>query len=168
MQSAVLVAAVTIFAIVAYDDVRFRRIPNMLSLSVAALGISRLVIAHNTVAAGYTVAAGILTFAVTFLLFWRGAIGGGDAKLITVTTLLIGHQQLLNFLLLMSVSGGLLAIVVLVREKFIPMSDRDRQLAAEPSLTVTTLSVPTTQRTTTVPYGVAIAVAGAITLMMAR
>ena len=167
MQSGILVVAVTILAIGAYGDVRFRRIPNALSLAVAALGISRLILAHNAVAAGYTVAAGLLTFAVTFLLFWRDAIGGGDAKLIAAMTLLIGHQQLVDFLLLMSVSGGLLALVVIAYDKVNPVLKRVWRLAIKPSLSVTDPPQPGAEKTT-VPYGVAVAAAGAITLMIAR
>src|SRR5690242_13948468 len=59
MHSAVLSAAVGICAIVAYQDVRTRRIPNALSLAMAAVGLVRIAFAQDTVAGGYTVAAGL-------------------------------------------------------------------------------------------------------------
>lgn len=167
LNIAIAVLAVTILAVIAYGDVRFRRIPNALSLAIAMLGMGRLLLIDDAVAVGYTLASGLLTFAVTFLLFWRGVIGGGDAKLIAAMALLIGHEQLLNFLFLMSVSGGLLALVVFAHDKANRNLGRVRPLAAGPSHCVTGASVQGGEKTT-VPYGVAVAAAGAITLMMAR
>ena len=137
MNTAVAVLAVTILAIVAYGDVRFRRIPNALSLTIAVLGMGRLLLVDDAVAAGYTLADGLLTFAVTFLLFWRDVIGGGDAKLISAMALLIGHEQLLNFLFWMSISGGLLALVVFAHDKVNRTLGRAWPLAAGPLHCVT-------------------------------
>jgi prepilin peptidase CpaA len=97
MQSVVLIAAISLCAVIAYSDVRSRRISNPLSLAIAILGLVRIVLAYDTVAAAQTVAAASITFAATFLLFWRGAIGGGDAKLIAATVLLIGSHGLPGF-----------------------------------------------------------------------
>jgi prepilin peptidase CpaA len=167
MNTAVAVLSVTILAVIAYGDVRFRRIPNALSLAIAVLGVGRLLLVDDEVATGYTLASGLATFAITFLLFWRHVIGGGDAKLITAMALLIGHEQLLNFLFLMSISGGLLALVVFAHDKVNRTLGRVWPLAAGPSHCVTGASVHGGEKTT-VPYGVAVAAAGAITLMMAR
>ena len=157
----------TLLAAIAYGDVRFRRIPNELSLAVALLGLGRLLLTNNSVAARYTLTGGLLTFAVTFFLFSREVIGGGDAKLIPAMALLIGHQQLLNFLMLMSIIGGLLGLVMLASPRFSPVAHRVRKLAAGAADITTDLSGRRTEKTT-VPYGVAIAAAGAITLLMAR
>jgi prepilin peptidase CpaA len=166
MHLAVLVAAVVLLAIIAYGDVRFRQIPNAATLAIAALGLTRIILAQNAVAASYTLAAATVIFAVTFLLFWRGALGGGDAKLITAMALVIGHQQLLNFLFLMSASGGVLALVVLIRDKFEPGLGRPcRRPTASRVKTHPTIAMA---ENVTVPYGVAVAAAGAITLIIAR
>jgi hypothetical protein len=82
MHSAVLAVAVGILVIVAYEDVRTRRIPNALSLATAALGLARVAFAAEVIDAGYTLAAAIIIFSITFTLFQRGAIGGGDAKIL--------------------------------------------------------------------------------------
>ena len=118
MQTAVLVVGVGILATIAYGDVRTRRIPNALSLAIAILGLLRIVLVHDPVAAGYTLAAGAAVFVAAFLLFWRGAIGGGDAKLVTAMALLVSYRDLFSFLFLMSVCGGALALAILARDKF--------------------------------------------------
>lgn len=157
MQSAVLGLAIGILAIIAYGDVRRRQIPNTLSLAIAALGLVRMALAHDPVAAGYTLAAGAVIFAVGFLLFCRGAIGGGDAKLVPALALLIGYQQLPGFLFLMSVFGGALAVVIVAAE---PLRRRAGGLLQA--------AKPAPGERPTVPYGLAIAAAGAITLTVAR
>jgi prepilin peptidase CpaA len=164
MQSPLLIVAVGILAIIAYGDVRMRCIPNALSLTIATLGLVRIILAQDPVAASHTLAAGAVIFAVTFLLFWRGAIGGGDAKLVPAMTLLIGHKELLSFLFLMSLSGGALAVVTLARDR---LRRQHWCLSRSACLPVTeTAECVAIPRETTVPYGVAVAVAGVITLML--
>ena len=162
MQSTVLVVAVGILALIAYGDVRTRRIPNALSLAIATLGLARLALDHDAAAAMHTLAAASVTFAVTFLLFWRGVIGGGDAKLVAAVVLLIGHQELLGFLFLMSLCGGVLAAAILARDQLRLLCWRPSRL---PPLTEAVGST-TAPVESTVPYGVAIAAAGVITLIL--
>ncbi len=165
MQSAVLVVAVGILALIAYGDVRMRRIPNALSLTIATLGLAHLALAHDAAAASYTLAAAAVTFAVTFLLFWRGVIGGGDAKLLAAVVLLIGHHELLGFLFLMSLCGGALAAATVARDQFRLLYWRPSRLARLPPSTEAAGSI-TAPAESTVPYGVAIAAAGVITLIL--
>jgi prepilin peptidase CpaA len=155
VQTADLIVGIAILTIIAYGDVRERRIPNALSLAVAALGLTRILLAKNPVAAGYTLAAAAVILVVAFLLFCRGVIGGGDAKLLPAMALFIGYNNLLEFLFLMSLCGGALALAIMARDKFGPR--RLRSPPREPSGESTR---------STVPYGVAIAVAGVITLIL--
>ena len=74
MQTAVLVVAIGILSIIAYGDVRTRRIPNVLAGVIAVLGLMRVLLVHDPVAAGHTLAASASVFTVAFLLFWRGTI----------------------------------------------------------------------------------------------
>ena len=164
MQSVVLIAAISLFAVIAYSDVRSRRISNPLSLAIAILGLVRIVLAYDAVAAAQTVAAASITFAATFLLFWRGAIGGGDAKLIAATVLLIGSHGLLRFLFLMSICGGVLALTTLAQDQFRVRHWHSHQ--ARKALGTETTNRITETTNTTVPYGVAVAAAGVISLIL--
>ena len=120
MQTAVVVVAIGILALIAYRDVRTRRIPNPLAIAIAILGLVRILLVNDPVAAGYTLAAGIAMLTAAFLLFWRGVLGGGDAKLIAATALLIGYQDLFGFLFLMSLCGAALALATLMSDKLGP------------------------------------------------
>jgi Flp pilus assembly protein protease CpaA len=120
VHTAVLSTSITILAIIAYVDVRARRIPNVLASSIAALGLVRMILDLDLMAAIHTMEASAAAFAAAVVLFWRGMLGGGDAKLIAVTALLIGNHNLVDFLFLMSVCGGALALAILARDELHP------------------------------------------------
>lgn len=151
----------------AYSDVRTRRIPNAISIGVALLGLVRIALAGDGVAATYTLSAGALIFAAAFVLYWRGAIGGGDAKLVGAVALLIGYREVFGFLILMSVFGGVLALVVLAWDPLCHLLNLVWRPARMKSPTATAEAEIATLRPT-IPYGVAIAAAGAMTLFSAR
>jgi prepilin peptidase CpaA len=167
MHSAVLAVAVGILFIVAYEDVRTRRIPNALSLATATLGLARIALAADVIDVGYTLAAAIIIFTITFALFQRGAIGGGDAKILPATVLLVGYKELFGFLFLMSLCGGVLALATLAAERLDP-SFRRLQRGAHASSTGCSDRGRVASRRSTVPYGVAVATAGVITLIAGR
>jgi prepilin peptidase CpaA len=167
MHSAVLAAAVLIFVIVAYQDVRTRRIPNALSLAIATLGLARIALAAEMIDAGYTLATAVIIFAITIALFQRGAIGGGDAKILTAAALLIGYQELLSFLFLMGLCGGALALATLAAERLDLSLGRFRR-GADVSSTGHAEGGRLAPEGSTVPYGLAIATAGIITLITAK
>jgi prepilin peptidase CpaA len=116
MHMPMLVIAIGLLLLVAYGDARTRRIPNTLNLTIGALGAVRLVLADSPIDAALTLAAAAVVFAAGILLFWRGVIGGGDAKLVSAMILLVGHHKALDFLVLMSLSGGALALAIMARD----------------------------------------------------
>jgi prepilin peptidase CpaA len=165
VQTAVLVVGICLLAIIAYGDVRTRRIPNVLSLAIAILGLLRIILVHDPVAAGHTLTAAAAIFVAAFLLFWYGALGGGDAKLVAATALLVGYHDLFSFLFLMSVCGGVLALAMLARDRFRLRQWLPSRRARMPPATETAGCIAAPARPT-VPYGVAIAAAGVVTLIL--
>jgi prepilin peptidase CpaA len=164
MQTAFLILAITILVIIAYRDAHTRRIPNVLSGAIAALGLVRMTLAHDMVAAGYTLAAGAVVLTAAFFLFSRDIIGGGDAKLVAAMALLVGYHDLFRFLLLMSLCGGVLAMAILTRDMLCgPFCHAFRQIWKPSMIRGVAWIMPLTR--STVPYGVAIAAAGVITLV---
>ena len=61
---------------------------------------------------GWHVATSALVLAFGFGLFAAGYLGGGDAKLLAVTALWLGSGQLIEFLIVMALAGGVLAGVM--------------------------------------------------------
>src|SRR5215469_5384709 len=118
VQRAIFFLAAIVFVFIAISDLRTRRIPNPATAAIAALGLFRLTLAGDMSTALYTLAAAAAVFAATFLLFWRGLLGGGDVKLMAAAALLIGYKDLFSFLFVMSVCGGLVALAILVGNRF--------------------------------------------------
>jgi prepilin peptidase CpaA len=165
VQRALLGLAITVLAIIAYGDVRTRRIPNLLTTTIVILGIMRMILVRDPVAASQTLAAGTAVFAAAFLLFSRGIVGGGDAKLVAATALLIGYHDLFGFLFLMSLFGGALALAILARDK---IRHQPLILSRPGRISSTTQAGGDSMAAapSTVPYGVAIAAGGMITLIL--
>jgi prepilin peptidase CpaA len=165
VQTIVVTVAIGVLLAVAYGDVRTRRIPNALAAAIAVLGLARMILAAESVEAGHTLAASAAVFTAGFLLFWRGALGGGDAKLIGAMALLIGANDLLDFFLLMSMFGGALAVAILACNRFRPHRRHLLQQATAP-FTMQCAGDITPLVRPTVPYGVAIAAAGVVMLIL--
>lgn len=155
MRLIVLIVGICIFAVVAYGDIRTRRIPNEMIVAILVLAAFRIAIDGDPRAGLFTLAASAALFISTFLLFWRGLLGGGDVKLIGATALLVGYHNLFEFLFVMSVSGALMAVAVLARDRL------GRRQATAPAAEDQEISARLT-----VPYGVAIAAAGIVSLLV--
>lgn len=89
LQNTILLLGVALFVAAAYGDIKTLTIPNALVAAVAALGAVRLIAIGDLNFALYTIGTSIVVLVATFLLFWRGFLGGGDAKLIPATVLLV-------------------------------------------------------------------------------
>ena len=76
MQLIVLVLGICIFAVVAYGDIRTRRIPNEMIVAILALAAFRIAMDGDPRGGLFTLAAAAALFVSTFLLFWRGLLGG--------------------------------------------------------------------------------------------
>jgi prepilin peptidase CpaA len=103
-------------------------------------------------------------FVVAFLLFWRSIFGGGDAKLVAATALLVGSRDLFDFFLIMSVCGGGLGLAILARDRSYARRRHTSQVATGlPSHWMDPALPPARP---TVPYGVAIASAAVVILVL--
>jgi prepilin peptidase CpaA len=161
LQTVILLLGIGGLAAIAYGDVRSRRIPNGLSIAVAGLGLTRIAVIGDWSAAMSTLAAAAAVFGVALAMFWRGWLGGGDAKLLPAAVLLVGYHDLFEFLLLMSLCGGLIALAILMARKLeIPL----RHLFPSPVQARAGSSAAPARPS--VPYGVAIAMAGVLVLVL--
>jgi len=98
----------------AFWDLTTMTIPNWLTVSLAAAfvlilpfaGLGMQEIAWHLAAGGLALVAGMVLFAL-------GWIGGGDAKFVAAAALWIGWSNLLSYLIVASVFGGVLTLVLL-------------------------------------------------------
>src|SRR5436190_5921364 len=96
--------------------------------------------------------AALAVLVVTFTFFARGWIGGGDAKLAAATALWFGFDQLLNYVIIASLLGGVLTLAIL-RFRLMPL----------PSLLANQEWAKRLHRMDTgIPYGIALALAALV------
>ena len=127
-------------------------------MALVALGVARLSLEAGPAAALYTITAAAAVFGVGLLLFWRGLIGGGDVKLTAAAVLLLGYHALPGFLLAMSFCGLAVTLTMLIAARVLP---RFAVAASAPTPTPADAS-----GRPTIPYGVAIAAAGILILLL--
>jgi len=106
---ATVLIGVTVSAIV---DLRTRRIPNVLSASLAMGGVSLAA----TGLSGISVGASVLGLVAGLLLmlpgYGLGATGAGDVKLLAAVGAVIGPAEVVMAFLFTALAGGLLAVAV--------------------------------------------------------
>jgi len=156
--------------IIAYYDVRYRRIPNPFVIATFTAGV-----AMNTIFGGlqgtYTSFAGCgLAFLLMFMLHIFGAMGAGDVKLFAAIGAVTGAHLVLPTFLIVVLTGGLLAIVSIVRAGIV-MSTMHRVLqifvGMLPGWQMPKFVVPADRRYT-IPYGVAITLGSIISITIFR
>jgi prepilin peptidase CpaA len=95
------------------SDMRSWRIPNWISLSLFALFVGHVLVTGRTAdLPGHIVVAGIV-LAVTFALFARNIIGGGDAKLLPALAFWAGPEHIGLLLIYIALGGGAIALALL-------------------------------------------------------
>lgn len=110
----ILVVFPAAMAYAAASDLVWMTISNRLCLAlIAAFALFAAMLGLGWEQVGLHVAAGVMMLVISFGLFARGWIGGGDAKLAAVTALWFGFDQLLPYLMLSGVAGGALTLGIL-------------------------------------------------------
>ena len=95
-------------------------------------------------------AAAAVVLAISFTFFALGWIGGGDAKLLSATTLWVGYGLLVPYLLYATLLGGALTLLILALRRYplTPFVARHKWLER------------LHDAKSGVPYGIALAIAG--------
>lgn len=97
-------------AVAAGYDVWRRKIPNWLTVGIAASGTAANVAAFGAMGAGSATSA-VLLVLVLLTAMWRfGLIGGGDAKLGAAAAAWVGWGQTAPYLVLSALIGGAIAV----------------------------------------------------------
>jgi prepilin peptidase CpaA len=93
------------------NDIALRLLPNWTTLGVATIGITLRLMEGNALT-GFAAASAL--FAVSWLCWLRGWMGGGDVKLLAACALLVPPAHVLSLLVLTALGGGVLALAYLL------------------------------------------------------
>ena len=162
LASALVASALLLVA--AWCDLATRTIPDGISVALAILGLlARAAEGPVPAVASFLVAAGL--FAALLPLHARGAFGGGDIKLITALAVGFPPLSTADFLVATVMAGGVLGVVYLslrLLPEPAPLAPRPRSW---PPRRVIALERRRASRRGPLPYAVAVAAGGVLTLM---
>ena len=101
-------------------DIAWRRLPNWLTAGVAVAYLPwAWAVGIGWGGVAVALAVGAVVLGLGFGLFAAGVIGGGDAKLAAAVALWVGLSfELIRFFLVMSLAGGVLAVIILAARAF--------------------------------------------------
>jgi prepilin peptidase CpaA len=152
IESALLIGAVGVAAV---TDIRTRRIPNLLTAGLAILAlVAHLPEGWNTLLS--SLSAAILVYILGAFAYHRGIFGGGDVKLMAAATCAIGAGGAVAFVLYTLIAGGVVTLIDLVRQQ---------RLRSVLDSTTAVLGFGAQSAHSTVPYGVAIALGAATSVL---
>jgi prepilin peptidase CpaA len=154
---------VPLAVLIIYHDVRYRRIPNAFVLATLISGLTINLAMGGWTGALNSIGGCVLAFILMFILHVFGAMGAGDVKLFAAIGSVIGAQLVLPTFVVVVLTGGLLALVSILRSGvFSTTMHRVLQILVGllPGWPMPKFSVPADRRLT-IPYGAAITI-GAI------
>lgn len=145
--------AVSILAVLcAVSDARTLTIPNKYVIGIIALFPIGYILNQGAISLeSHLMAAGIV-FGISFILFSLKLMGGGDSKMITAIALWLGMSGIMPFMVIMALTGGILASISLVlkkNKKLIPKKAGQKSWFGQ-----------LRENKSVVPYGIAIAIGG--------
>ncbi len=122
----IAVAALTLVAVAALQDVRERLIANRLSLLLLGIGVLHHMVTAGSItewlaSAGSAFAVAAIVFLVGFALWRLGSLGGGDVKLLVAATFFVGPDGVLVLFASTALTGGALALAYLLVPAFLPV-----------------------------------------------
>jgi len=140
-----------LMAYAASSDLLTMRIANWLvAVIVGAYFVLALLAQLPWSEIGVSVASAVIVLAIAFAFFAFGWIGGGDAKLVSATTLWVGFGLMLPYLIYAALLGGGLTLLMLALRRY-PLP---AWLARHKWID------RLHDRKSGVPYGIALAIAG--------
>jgi len=116
----IVIVLLAVLLVAAVYDVRFRRIPNWITVTGVALGVMLNAFLDGPLGSWFSLAGvwfslrGLaLGFGVYFLLYAIRAMGAGDVKLMAAVGAMVGWQDWLGIFVITAVLGGIMAAILM-------------------------------------------------------
>jgi prepilin peptidase CpaA len=159
LQHTAIVAFAGLMAVAAFEDFRRLVIPNAVPIALCALWPLYFAGAPSLYGAFGALACALIVFLAGTLCFSRGWLGGGDVKLLAVATLWAGPGATLALLATTGVLGGALGLFLLM-----PPAAHFATVAR--AKLGPALAAPGEGLAAPIPYGIAIAGAAVIVIVL--
>lgn len=148
--------AIAAAAVAAIADVWSRRIPNWLTFSTLLIGVLLNLGLHGLEGAAAAVAGAALGIGVLLPFYAMGVLGAGDVKLLGGLGAVVGPQALVSVSVYAALAGGLMSVIILLRNGRLAMAFSD----------IAVHHRPPARSGSTAPYGVAIAAGVLLSVML--
>jgi prepilin peptidase CpaA len=102
----------TVVLVAAIYDVRYRRIPNWLTVGGAVLGLAGNTMEYGSPGLGFALVGMTVGFGVYLLLYALRAMGGGDVKLMAAVGAIVGWHDWFGIFLVTALVGGAMALIL--------------------------------------------------------
>lgn len=112
-----LLAGAALLAFAALHDVGFRTVPNCVSLALLAIGVVLRLLQHDLPAG---LGCGAAVFAVTYLFWRKGWMGGADVKLLGSSAVLVAPAMVPTLAIGTSLAGGVLSLIYILGSRLVP------------------------------------------------
>ena len=129
-----LIAVAAGSAAAAVIDLRTRRVPNVLTLAIAATGVLVAAAGVGRVSVVGAIAGGVVGMLLLLPGHIFGGTGAGDVKLLGALGTLLGPTATLTAFLAMAITGGLMALAIAVHRW--RTGDSDHRFAYAPAIAV--------------------------------
>jgi len=106
------IVLLAVLLVAAVYDVRFRRIPNWISVTGVAIGLALNAFLFGLPGVWLSLGGLGLGFGVYFLLYLIRAMGAGDVKLMAAVGAMVGWQDWFGIFLITAILGGLMALIL--------------------------------------------------------
>ncbi|MGI5862199.1 MAG: A24 family peptidase [Myxococcales bacterium] len=153
-----------LLAAAAWWDLRWRRIPNLLAVSVAATGLLSQLYVGGVASAGWALLAALALATALWLPWSRGLVGGGDLKLAAATASWVGASGLAAYVLSAALAGGLLSLACWALSEGPARAEMRANLIRVRVSGQLSPVAPESPGRVSVPYAVAIMVGAAVSL----
>src|SRR3954447_21149422 len=117
LQLLSLAPLIAMLCIAAVIDWRERRIPNWLTVLMLISGINSSFLPAHLVSPGFAALGILIGFAIPFVLFAMGALGGGDVKLLAGVGAWLGPVIVVKVFLAAAIVGMFIVLVQSAKQK---------------------------------------------------
>ena len=113
----VVIGVVILVLLAMYSDLRWRKIPNCLTLPAIALGFFLNFVGNSWNGLIFAFLGLLVGMCLLMLPYLLGGMGGGDVKFLGALGAILGSYSVLNAFLYATLVGGAIAMVVAIANK---------------------------------------------------